>query len=238
MRKVRLFFDYDGTLQETMKLYKPAVLEEVDHLRSLGYAVNTPSDERMESWLGINIIEMWKDFCPEASEEVRREGAKRIALGMRAVLTEIHDAWYDGVREMLSELKDAGCRLDVLSNCEQDYAALHASNYEMSRWFDHFYDCESYGWIPKGEILAKILAEGGADPSENSAETSGNEAPVCAIMIGDRGKDLDAAKLAGIPFIACRYGYGTEEELRGADAEVFDPTEIPAAVKRILAEQQ
>lgn len=235
--KVRLFFDYDGTLQETMKLYKPAVLEEAAYLRSLGYEVPNPPDERIESWLGINIHEMWKEFCPFAPPEVREAGSERIAFGMRRTLEEVKDAWYDGVCEMLTALKSAGFRLDVLSNCEKDYAALHTEHYDMHHWFDSFYDCESYDWIPKGEILAKILAEGGEDAPNCFDASDHVKSMPAAVMIGDRAKDLEAARLCRIPFIACRYGYGTEEELRGADIAVEAPSEIPEAVRRLLAEQ-
>ena len=53
------------------------------------------------------------------------------------------------------------------------------------------------------------------------------------IVIGDRDKDRMLAEAHGLPFIGCLYGYGSREELEGADALVNDPLEIVQAVEVI-----
>ena len=63
--KVMLVFDYDGTIQETMKIYAPAILDIAKRLRTIyDIPVENPSYERMESWLGLRNDEMWADFAP------------------------------------------------------------------------------------------------------------------------------------------------------------------------------
>ena len=47
----------------------------------------------------------------------------------------------------------------VLSNCERDYADLNREVFGMDRWFDAFYDCASYGYITKEEIMKLVAAQ-------------------------------------------------------------------------------
>jgi len=41
-------------------------------------------------------------------------------------------------------------------------------------------------------------------------------APADAVLIGDSAHDAQAARAAGMPFVAVPYGYGSQEELRGS----------------------
>jgi phosphoglycolate phosphatase len=45
-----------------------------------------------------------------------------------------------------------------------------------------------------------------------------------AIMIGDRGVDIEAAKRCSFPTIGVSYGYGTKEELTAAGADIIAET--------------
>jgi phosphoglycolate phosphatase len=51
-----------------------------------------------------------------------------------------------------------------------------------------------------------------------------------AIMIGDREHDVRAARMNGAASIGVLWGYGSREELVGADGIVAAPGELPAAV--------
>ena len=58
--------------------------------------------------------------------------------------------------------------------------------------------------MPKAEVLRRALAERGIDPDD-------------AVMVGDTRGDVEAGKGAGLYTIGCTWGYGTREELEGAD---------------------
>ena len=60
--------------------------------------------------------------------------------------------WYPGAEEMLTALKNRGYHLVILSNCKVAYRKAHWEEFRMERWFEQFYDCESYGFCPKTEI--------------------------------------------------------------------------------------
>ena len=109
--------------------------------------------------------------------------------------------WYPGAEEMLTALKNRGYHLVILSNCKASYREAHWKEFGMERWFDRFYDCESYRFRPKTEIVQEIIRE--------------YSGPY--LVVGDRRQDLECARSCKSPFIGCLYGYGEKGELNGAD---------------------
>ena len=208
-----LVFDYDGTLHETMRVYKPGIEAAVRWLRSEhGIEVSMPSDQRIKKWLGMNTAEMWEDFMPGLSPSLKAEAGKLVGRIMQ---------------EKLDLLRQKGYTMVVLSNCEREYADLNREVFGMDRWFDAFYDCASYGYIAKEEIMKLVAADYG--------EKSGAQA-LGFVVIGDRGSDYAAAKSAGAPFIWCAYGYGSREEFPADGIFVIEDPEgpIPDDICRVI----
>ena len=87
----------------------------------------------------------------------------------------------------------------------------------MGRWFSEFYDCESYGYAPKTEIIHKIREKYGRK----------------LIVIGDRASDFDCAKAAAAPFVGCLYGFGFPGELDGANAQVSSVSQLAETINGI-----
>ena len=57
-----------------------------------------------------------------------------------------------------------------------------------------------------------------------------------AVMIGDTGIDIAAARAAGIPVIGCSFGYSDEPiETLETDAVISHYSELDAAVRNLLA---
>ena len=199
-----LVFDYDGTLHETMRVYKPGIEGAVKWLRcEQGIDVCMPSDQRIKSWLGMNTADMWEDFMPGLPASLKHEAGRLVGEIMLEEIRAGHGRWYPGVTQKLDALKQEGYTMVVLSNCERDYADLNWKVFGMNRWFDAFYDCASYGYIPKEEIMKLVAAD---YEEKKGAQKTG------FVVIGDRGSDFAAAQSVGAPFIWCAYGYGTREE--------------------------
>ena len=55
-----------------------------------------------------------------------------------------------------------------------------------------------------------------------------------ALVVGDRGDDVEAAHRNGIKAVAVSYGYGSSTELAQADATAESAWEIPKAVDLLL----
>ena len=227
-----LVFDYDGTLHETMRVYEPGIEAAVRWLRSEhGVEVSMPSDQRIKKWLGMNTAEMWEDFMPGLPPSLRQEAGGLVGRIMHEEIRAGHGRWYTGVKEKLDLLRQKGYTMVVLSNCEREYADLNREVFGMDRWFDAFYDCASYGYIAKEEIM-KLVA---ADYGEKSGEQKTSVQKTGFVVIGDRGSDYAAARSAGAPFIWCAYGYGSREEFPAEGIFVVeDPAKpIPDDICRV-----
>ena len=232
MRPV-LIFDYDGTINETMKIYMPGVHKAVDWLiEDCGIKVERPSDEKIASWLGVNMDDMWADFLPGLDKELKIKAAHLVGKVMLEKTMKHEAAWYAGMEETLDELKARGYDMAVLSNCGIQYAKTQWETFGMDKWFDAFFQCESFDNAPKEDIIRIIAAdyEKAAEMTPVKSEKGCSGRLRKFIGIGDRDSDLAAAKNIGAPFIGCRYGYAAYGELDDSDIACGSPENILTAV--------
>lgn len=213
-----LVFDYDGTIHNTLVIYESAFRQCYDWLVQKGYAPKQQvSSERIAGWLGMNSKDMWNSFLPELPEEIKETASKRVGDAMVEQILAHRAKWYPGAEQVLGELKAEGYPMIILSNCKIAYCKANWKEFRMERWFSAFYDCESFDFAPKTEIIKEIKKQ--------------YHAPF--LVIGDRRTDLDCAKAGQSPFLGCLYGYGNKRELEGADALVHSILELPGEIRQI-----
>lgn len=236
--KPLLIFDYDGTIQETIRIYYPAVRETVRQMTEEGITGFSPSLEeltpaRVSRWLGMTEGEMWREFFPGAAPALMEKYARLIGKHMEEIVQSGGARWYEGMEDVLDGLKEAGYPMMVLSNCAYPYAKLHWEYFRMSRRFLNFADSASFGNPGKGKILHRLGVDTliGKEASSHTIAGTGTR----AIVIGDRASDAAGARAVGAAFIGCLYGYGTAAELAGADALAKDARDIAEAVQKLAA---
>lgn len=117
---------------------------------------------------------MWKNFMPGLSQELRDRASAIVGERMVAGIKAGRAILYPGAEEALEEIKSDGYRLVFLSNCKRAYMEAHREWFGLDRYFDGFYCCEDYDFIPKKDIFPHV------------AETF----PGDYLMIGDRNSDL------------------------------------------------
>lgn len=217
-KKITLVFDYDGTIQETMRIYKPAVLETAEWLRAQGICLENPTNEKIESWLGETNEKMWSEFAPALPLDIKEQGMLMVGAKMREIVENGAKTWFDGAISTFDLLKNRGYSMIVLSNCDRQYADFNFSHFNMKKWFLAFYDCEISGWMPKSEVLSSIMHE---------------NQEMAYIMIGDRANDMEAAIKNRIPFIACDYGYAPSGELHTVTARAKSISELPSLLEKL-----
>ena len=209
-----LIFDYDGTLHNSMLTYAPAFRDTMKWLSDKGYIKDREyTDSEISYWLGFNSTDMWSNFQPGLAPEIREKARIMLGENMAERVEGGEGALYPHAEEVLNQLRDEGYGLVFLSNCRFHYLERHRRVFRLGRFFDSFYCCEEFGFIPKYEILRKIAPMHSKD----------------LIAIGDRFHDIEMAVRNGLPSIGCAYGYGTVEELSKADIIVSDIRQIPAA---------
>lgn len=213
-----LVFDYDGTIHETMVIYEYAFRKCYKWLVSQHYVKeNNISTEQIAGWLGMNSIDMWNSFQPDLSKDIKEQSSKIIGECMIEQIMKNKTRWYDGAQNVLNQLVMENYRMVVLSNCKTAYKEANWKAFKMQQWFSSFYDCETYCFAPKTEIIKNVQKE---NPGE-------------LIIIGDRKNDLECAKSCQAPFIGCLYGYGSRKELEGSDVQIESIMELPDAIEKI-----
>lgn len=209
-----LVFDYDGTIHETLVVYEPVIREVVAELEEKGLICKGKraelTQDMIAGWLGVNAKEMWQQFQPDFSDEQRDMASAMVGERIEQFIRDGRGRWYEGAEEVLDDLKAKGYSMVILSNSKIKTRDFHFDFFNMKRWFDRWYDCESYGWAPKTEIIQDIKRQYGDD----------------LVVIGDRKADIDAAVAAAVASIGCLYGYGSEAELGEATVKINDIREL------------
>ena len=129
---------------------------------------------------------------------------------------------YDGIKDMLETLKDAGCTLMITTSKPETMAVTVAENDEIFEYFSGIIGPALDEQDPNKAILIR-RAMAKLSLTERDLKD--------IIMIGDRFYDIEAACETGIDSIGVLYGYGSEDELKNAGAtyivkEVSDITKI------------
>ena len=214
-----LIFDYDGTLHQSMKTYAEAFRNTCKWLADKGFMEQREfTDDDISYWLGFNSTDMWSRFLPDAEPCIRETARIMLGEDMAERVERGEGALFPHSEEVLSELKSQGHRLIFLSNCRIKYMERHRRIFRLDRFFDFFYCCEEFDFLPKYQIFRLF-----------SLNYDGQY-----IVIGDRFHDIETAEKNGLKSIGCGYGYGTAGELDSADIIVNDISEIPQAVKTLI----
>lgn len=213
-----LIFDYDGTIHESMKTYAPAFRNTCKWLSDNGYMpAKEYTDKEISYWLGFNSTDMWSKFLPDADIEIREKARIMLGEDMAQRVESGEGALFPNAEQVLAELKKQGHTLIFLSNCRIKYMERHSRVFGLNRFFDYFYCCEEFDFIPKYQIFRLF-----------SLQHKGQY-----IVIGDRFHDIETAVQNGLKSIGCGYGYAADGELKNADIIVNDITEIPYAVEKL-----
>ncbi len=215
---MNLIFDYDGTLNNCLKTYRPAFNKAYQWLVEHGYAESkTFSDKEISYWLGFTGTEMWKQFMPNLDYDIREFCRNMISTKTINQVKSGNAEWYPHAREILKQLKQDGHTLIFLSNCRRQYLEAHNAVFQLDELFDNFYYAEAFNGIPKYEIFQRFQ-------SEYTGEF---------VAIGDRFHDIELATKNHLKSIGCLYGYATDGELNQATVLIHDITELPTAIKNL-----
>lgn len=185
-----LIFDIDGTLWDSRALVAEGYniqlrREGLDHLCT--------SAEELKPLFGKVMTEIGDILFSSIP------APERYDLMERCMATEnqyLHDnpcrIGYPRVKETLEALKKSH-RLFIVSNSQRGYPELCITKLGLDGLFEG-HMCFGDTGTCKGETIRLLMERHG----------------ICsACYIGDTQGDLDAAELAGLPFVYCAYGFGS-----------------------------
>jgi phosphoglycolate phosphatase len=209
-----VLLDLDGTLTDPA----PGFVRCVRHaLRTLGIAA--PTDEHIASHIGPPLDETLAKLLGPESPEVLPE-AVRLYREQYSDVGLYENSVYDGVVLALESMVANGQRLYLATSKPYVFAAKILEHFDLTRFFTGVYGCQLDGThADKRDLLAFLIKQKELAPKD-------------AVMVGDRFHDIRAAKSTNTKSLGVLWGYGSETELRGANADtiISSPTDLPHAV--------
>lgn len=215
---ITLFFDYDGTLHECIRIYAPAFRKVYQEMVAAGIAQPRQfSEPELCQWLGLSVPDMWNKFMPDLAQSLKDHYSSRIGDEMLQLILDGSAALYPGTEETLDTLKSQGCQMVFLSNCLRSYMEAHRQAFQLDRYFSAFFCAEDFPGHAKWEIY----------------QTVRGQFPGRHVIIGDRKQDLECAEHFGLPFVGCSYGYSFPGELADATLLISSVTDLVSAVPTV-----
>ncbi len=206
-----IFFDYDGTLHDSLRIYALAFKKAYAYLVEDSYTEQKEwSDKEISHWLGFNAKDMWQSFKPDLSPELQKHCSNMVSSEMKALIEQGIPVLYEGALDTLLYLKKKGYHLTFISNCKSYYLESHRKLFHLDQYFDDFICSEEYNFIPKYEIVNLV---------KNQFEEK-------MVIIGDRKQDMEAGTKNGLYTIGCTYGYALVGELDMADILIDEIIEL------------
>ena len=210
--KKTVIFDLDGTLLNTLD----DLADSTNYaLSKFGYPTRTIDEVRQ--FVGNGVAKLIERAIPEGKNNPNFEKCLAIFKENYAQNMYNKTAPYNGIIEMLSNLKSKGIKIAVVSN-KFDLAVKEL----CKKYFEGFID------FAAGENEAQGIKKKPAPDTVLSVLNEFNFAPEDAVYVGDSDVDVNTAKNAGVKSVGVSWGFRGEEELReaGADYIIRNPIEL------------
>ena len=213
-----VLFDLDGTLANSIEDLADSTEKA---LEKLGFPGHTLAEYKY--FVGDGIPKLIERALPESGRDKKTLNTC-LGLFMEDYRVHYHDKTkaYDGVREMLADLKKSGLKLAVISNKAQEMAEKVVTNL-----FGDIFDFvagkrEGYKTKPDPALTLLVIHSLGVAPAE-------------CILAGDSGMDMAAAVNAGALPVGVLWGFRTSEELQknGAKYLFSAPAEITELIGKL-----
>lgn len=210
MKYKAIIFDLDGTLTDTLC---DLMLSTNYALHEMGWPERTLDEVRR--FVGNGVRRLMEQAVPADTEEEEFEECFSIFREHYVRHCQDHTGLYEGIAELLAELKARGYRMAIVSN------KLQPGVDELYRTF--FRDTIQVAIGERPDVRRK--------PFPDMINLALNELGVSAqdsIYVGDSEVDMATARNAGLPCISVLWGFRDKDYLReiGAFRMVQTPAEI------------
>lgn len=206
-----IVFDYDGTLVQTLDVFREALKE---LLKRLSFKPREFSKEEFE-YMAKNPPKIWLLKILFKMPEDGRPNPNYVLKVFKQIYAEKHLKLInpvDNVYEVLNELKRRGCTLVLTTGrvLVSKYVKEELKHLNLDKYFDLIYVPSSPDKVKSLSTIIKMF---------NSKE---------CIIVGDSVDDVKAGKLLGLKTIAVLYGFTEKDELirYGPDHVIKDIKEL------------
>ena len=213
--KKTIIFDLDGTLLDSIEDIASSMNKVLESLQ-----LPTHKIEDYKHFVGGGVDILVENALNNQSKEIKDEVIKRFKIEYDG---KLHSKTlpYDGIYELLDELKKLDINLAVLSNKPHEFTVSYVNHF-----FKNYNFKEIHG--QKKDVPKKPDPKAALDIVKCLDSSCEN-----TYFIGDTKIDMQTAKNANMTAIGVLWGFRDEKELRdfGADFIVSNPLEILKIIK-------
>ena len=203
MSGLTLLFDLDGTLTDP----RPGIVACMRHAVE-GLGRPCPHDDVLATFIGPPLRGTFATLL-ETNERETIEAAMALYRERFSVTGLFENRVYDGIPEMLVDVGTRAAGLYVATVKPTVFAERIVRHFDLDRFFAGVYGAELDASLDdKAALVGHLL--------EREKIAAGG-----AVMIGDRAGDVRAAHANGLRAIGVLWGYGSEQELREAGADML-----------------
>lgn len=187
-----IIFDLDGTLWDSTE----GVLESWNQtMEKFSEIRKELTVEDIKGVMGLTIEDIAVKLFPDLDDRQRLNIIKQCCEDECKLLEVKGGVLFPKLEEVLKELSKK-YKLFIVSNCQCGYIEAFFKAHKLEEYFVDFENPGRTG-LTKGENIKLVM-------ERNNLKSS--------IYVGDTAGDQKAAKVAGIPFIYARYGFGEVNE--------------------------
>ena len=213
--KKTVIFDLDGTLLDSIEDIASSMNKVLESLQ-----LPTHKIEDYKYFVGGGVDILVENALSNQSKEIKDEVIKRFKIEYDG---KLHSKTlpYDGIYELLDELKKLDINLAVLSNKPHEFTVSYVNHF-----FKNYNFKEIHG--QKKDVPKKPDPKAALDIVKCLDSSCEN-----TYFIGDTKIDMQTAKSANMTAIGVLWGFRDEKELKehGADFIVKEPLEIINIIK-------
>ncbi len=202
-----ILFDLDGTLTASAE----GITKSVQYaLHRLG--IEEPDLQELESFVGPPLLDQFMEAygmdLDTARQAVVYYRERYSAEGM------YENRLYEGIRELLQDLRKRGYILGVASSKGISYVEDILKYFEIDSLFTVIEGSQMDGSrLTKADVICEALRKLKMEDRRDEV-----------VMVGDRKFDISGAREADIDCVAVSYGYGDIQELEQAGPVAIVPT--------------
>lgn len=205
-------FDCDGTLVDGQ-----AHVCDTMEQAFIEAGLEVPDRNEIRRSVGLSLPVAIRKLAPNIDDQLNVQLVQSYKDGFFARRQQgaIHEPLYDGMRDLLVALKDAGWLLAVATGKSDRGLAACLQQHGISDMFVSLQTADRHPSKPHTQMLDAALFEAGATPDQ-------------AVMIGDTSFDMIMACDAGVRAMGVAWGYHEPEELirTGAETVANDPQHL------------
>lgn len=212
-----IIFDLDGTLLNTLEDLTDSVNYAMERF---GFPVHTI--EEIRSFVGNGAPKLIERSIPQGKENPSYEAVLTVFKEHYADHCEDKTNPYEGVMELLAQLKEKGYRMAVVSNKFDGAVKRLCRKYFGDYLETAIGESADVKRKPAPDTVYRALHELSCDGSR-------------AVYVGDSEVDIRTAENASLPCISVTWGFRTEEQLRAAGAKEKLMIRTPQELVPLLA---